>query len=115
MQNKIAVVTGASRGVGKELAMYVAKLGYMVILIAKNDLLLKKTCQKIIDESGRAVFFSLDISDAEQVQVCINKIIQDYGRIDLLINNAAILKRGTTEISDENIDELLKVNWVQFF
>lgn len=110
MQSKIAVVTGASRGVGKELAMYVAKLGYMVILIAKNDLLLKKVCQTITDESGRAVFFSLDISDAEQVQVCINQIIQDYGHIDLLINNAGILKRGTTEISDEHIDELLKIN-----
>lgn len=110
MQNKIAVVTGASRGVGKELAMYVAKLGYIVILIAKNDLLLRKACQTITEESGRAVFFSLDISDAEQVQVCINQIIQDYGRIDLLINNAAILKRGTTEISDEHIDELLKIN-----
>lgn len=110
MQNKIAVVTGASRGVGKELATYLAKLGYLVVLIAKNNLLLRQVCQTITEAEGKAVFFCVDISNAEQVQACISQIVQDYGRIDLLINNAAILKRGTTEITDENIDELLKIN-----
>ena len=110
MQNKIAVVTGASRGVGKELAIFLAKLSYFVVLIAKNKILLKQVSQTITEEGGNAVFFSLDISDSEQVQACIGQIIQDYGHIDLLINNAAILKRGTTEITDENIDELLKIN-----
>lgn len=110
MEKKLAIVTGASRGVGKELAIYLAKLDYFVVLIAKNSLLLNQVCQKITEDGGKAVFFSVDISDALQVQACIQQIIQDYGRIDLLINNAAILKRGTTEITDENIDELLKIN-----
>lgn len=110
MEKKLAIVTGASRGVGKELAIYLAKLDYFVVLIAKNSLLLNQVCQNITEDGGKAVFFSVDISDALQVQACIQQIIQDYGRIDLLINNAAILKRGTTEITDENIDELLKIN-----
>lgn len=110
MRKKLAVVTGASRGVGKELATYLSKLDYFVVLIAKNNVLLQQACQTITDNGGDAVFFSLDISDALQVEACISQIIQDYGYIDLLINNAAILKRGTTEITDESVDELLKVN-----
>jgi short-subunit dehydrogenase len=110
MKNKVAVVTGASRGVGKELAMYLAKLDYFVVLIARNNTLLRQVAQDITEKGGKTECFPIDVSDAQQVQICINQIVQAYGRIDLLINNAAILKRGTTDILDEDIDELLKIN-----
>lgn len=110
MQNKIAIVTGASRGVGKALAIYLAHLDYFVILIAKNSDLLNQVSQEITKHGGEAAYFSVDVADSAQVQTCINQIIQTYGRIDLLINNAAVLKRGTTDISDEDLSELLNVN-----
>jgi short-subunit dehydrogenase len=110
MENKVAIVTGASRGVGRELAIYLAKSGYFVILLARNTELLNNVTQEIIDAGGKATYFSNDVSNPTQVQSHIEKITKDYGRIDLLINNAAILKRGTTELPDHEIEELLRIN-----
>ncbi len=110
MQDNVAIVTGASRGVGKSLATYLSKLGYVVILIARNKKLLEKVSQEIHDDGGRAVFFAIDVSNSSQVESCVDEIIGEYGRIDLLLNNAAILKRGTTELPDEEIEELLRIN-----
>lgn len=110
MHRKIAIVTGASRGVGKELAIYLANNGYRVVLIARNENLLDQASQKINEGGGASTYFCLDVSDSSQVKSCINQIIKEYGCIDLLINNAAILKRGTTDMDDEEIDQLLLTN-----
>ena len=110
MQKKIAIVTGASQGVGKEISIYLSKLNYFVILIARNDKNLAVVKEEIIKCGGSADFFSFDVSDYSQVKSCINTIVEKHGYIDLLVNNAAILKRGTTEISDEDIDNQIKIN-----
>ena len=110
MEKIVAVVSGASRGVGREIATYLAKSGFFVILIAHNSEQLGHVTQEIIDAGGTAIYYSVDVSNFAQVQSIIEKISKDYGRIDLLINNAAILKRGTTELPDIEIEELLKIN-----
>jgi short-subunit dehydrogenase len=110
MKMKIAVVTGASRGLGKELSIYLASIGYFVVLIARNTALLKEVLDVIEDRGGRAKCYPLDVSDSSSVKSCITEIVAQYGRIDLLINNAAILKRGTTDLSDEETEELIKIN-----
>lgn len=110
MQERIAIITGASRGVGKELAIHLAELGYFVILLARDKKALEEVCETIHAAGGKASFSSIDVSSSTQVQSCINKIIVEHGHIDLLLNNAAILKRGTTDLPDEDIEELIKVN-----
>jgi short-subunit dehydrogenase len=110
MREKVAIITGASRGVGKELAIHLAASKYFVILIARDEKLLEQVCDEIHSTGGKAAFFSIDVSSAAHVQSCINQIIPEYGYIDLLLNNAAILKRGTIDLPDEEIDELLKIN-----
>ncbi len=108
---KIAIITGASRGLGKELAIHLARnLHYKVILIARDEILLEKICKNIILEGGEAVYYAIDVSIASEVENCINKIIEQYRKIDLLINNAAILKRGTIDLSDQEIEELININ-----
>jgi len=110
MQNKIALITGASRGVGKEVARHLAKQGFLVILVAKNKQLLSEVCETIVKEGGNADYFPFDVSNPSQVTSCITQIISKYGHIDLLLNNAAILKRGTTDLPDEEVIELLETN-----
>lgn len=110
MQEKIAIVTGASQGVGRELAFYLAKNNYFVVLIARNIEKLTDVCNEIHAAGGKASFVAMDVSNSSEVEACINKVVTDFGRIDLLINNAAILKRGTTELSNAEIDELLSIN-----
>lgn len=110
MNKKIAIVTGASRGIGKEVAEHLSDLGYLVVLIARNAEILQQVCNSIINKGGESIFFAIDISDANQVQTCIQNVISKYARIDLLFNNAAILKQGTSSVPAAEIDQLLKIN-----
>lgn len=110
MREKIAVITGASRGIGKAIAIYLAELGYIVILLARNKKLLENVSEEINKKGGKASYIPIDVANSSQVKTYIEQIITQYGYIDLLINNAAILKRGTTDITDDDVDELLKIN-----
>lgn len=110
MSKKIALITGASSGIGKVVAMHLAKQDYFVILLARNESNLKIVHSDIREQGGLATYYSVDVSDATQVKSCISKIILEHNRIDLLFNNAGILKLGTSTLSDNEIDELLKTN-----
>lgn len=107
---KVALITGASRGVGKALAIHLASLEYTVILLARDENELKMVCSQIASSHGDASYFAIDVTDAANVKCCIATIIEKHKKIDLLINNAAILKRGTTEISDSDILEQININ-----
>jgi short-subunit dehydrogenase len=109
MRKAVAIVTGASRGVGKELAIHLSKK-YFVILVARNEARLIQVANEIHSAGGEAIYFRADVADSKQVRVFIDEIVSKHQRIDLLINNAAILKRGTTDLPDEEIDELLNIN-----
>jgi 3-oxoacyl-[acyl-carrier protein] reductase len=110
MQKKIAVVTGASKGVGKAVALHLSQKNYFVVLIARNNEILEQVKNEIIENGGSAAHFTLDISKAEDVKKTVSKIIKQYKKIDLLFNNAAILKRGTTDIADSEIEETININ-----
>lgn len=110
MKKKIAIVTGASRGLGMEVAQYLADEDYFVILLARDEKKLADTLNKIQEKGKQAVYYSVDVSIAAEVKVIIEKIVTEHGRIDLLFNNAGILKHGTTNLPDEDVDELLKIN-----
>lgn len=114
---KTAVITGASRGIGKVLAIGFAKENYKTILIARNKEQLssaKNEIDKIIGNKKEleAEVYSVDITDFEKVQNIINEIITAHKRIDVLVNNAGIWRDGSTDISINEYKELLDVNLV---
>jgi NAD(P)-dependent dehydrogenase (short-subunit alcohol dehydrogenase family) len=110
MNKKVAIITGASRGIGKAVAGYLSSLGYFVVLLARNTVALKQVYDELVSKGGSGVYYTVDVSKSEQVQLCIENIIAKHGQIDLLFNNAAIWKQGTSSLSSQEIDELLQVN-----
>jgi NAD(P)-dependent dehydrogenase (short-subunit alcohol dehydrogenase family) len=111
LQNKIALVTGASSGIGKETAKLFAKEGALVILTARNLEKLKFVEDEIKIQGGKAETYSMDITNREQVKETVNEIIKKHNKIDILVNSAGIVKWGSIEdTSYEDFDEQVKFN-----
>ncbi|WP_206184282.1 SDR family oxidoreductase [Sporolactobacillus sp. THM19-2] len=88
MKEKIVVITGASSGVGKETAFRCSAAGAKTILISRNEEKLMKVCKKISLQKGQADYYTLDVGHPEEVKVIFNRIMDKYGRVDILINCA---------------------------
>jgi NADP-dependent 3-hydroxy acid dehydrogenase YdfG len=111
LQTKIAVVAGASRGIGKAIANQLAAAGAQVILLARNQSDLNAAVAVITQEGGLAAAFVLDISDEQAVKSVFQQIIQQYQRIDILVNNAGIGEfYPVSETSATFWDEVMNTN-----
>lgn len=111
IKNKVIVITGASRGLGKNLALGLAEQGATIVAAATNEALLVKLKEEIEQSGGNCAVFAADISSEESVQALTSFVETQYGRIDVLINNAGINRRGLlTEISREDWEATLAVN-----
>ena len=105
--NKIALVTGGSRGIGAKTAEFLSLNGYTVAVNYLNNS--KKACEICNNINGLAL--CADVADYNQVLDMVNAIIQKYGKIDLLVNNAAISATGLfTDISECDADRIFDVN-----
>jgi short-subunit dehydrogenase len=108
---KTALITGASKGIGKAIAIGLAELGYQTILIGRNSGDLKKVKQEIIEKSGpEPVVLELDLTDSQKVKETVDEIIQEFSRIEILVNNAGIHFGGTLELSEPDFRKMLDTN-----
>lgn len=117
-KNKIAVVTGGGSGIGKETALILAKEGAHVILVGRSKSKLEKTAKEINDKftNERAVPFSADVTEEEEVIGLANFLKETYNHLDILINNAG--SSGSTSILEldiEDWDAIQKVNVTSVF
>lgn len=102
MANKIAVVTGASRGIGKQLAVDLAKNGYDVVCTARSSSdspgklpgTIDETAAMVEAEGAKAMTVGLDVRDADAVQALADRVNSEWGKVDLLVNNAAVAPPG---------------------
>ena len=117
MTDKVALVTGASRGIGRGVALELAKCGYHVIVnYAGNDIAADETLALIEEAGGCAEKMKFDVSDNTQVAENIAKILENHGRIDVLVNNAGIAIDSLFEDKNkENFMKILEVNLVAPF
>lgn len=112
LDGKIAVVTGASRGIGKTIALNLAKEGAAVIVnyngsAANADEVVKE----IIEQGGRAEAVQCNVSDFDKAKELIEYVVRSYGRIDILVNNAGIAKDNLLmKMSEEEFDLVLNTN-----
>jgi len=89
-ENSIAIVTGASRGIGREIAVKIAEKGARVGLIARTESGLLETKNQINDNGGKAEIFPADLGNYESVQSVASDILNMWGDIDMLVNNAGV-------------------------
>lgn len=110
-QDKVAVVTGSARGIGASIAEAFYKSGAKVALLDINGEACKERAALIDPGGGDVVAYQVDITEAEQVQDAVDKILGSFGRIDILVNNAGILHHVPIEekaVSD--FERVIKVN-----
>lgn len=112
LTGKIAVVTGASRGIGKAIAKKLASMGAEVIINYNGSLeKAEETKQEIISAGGKADIYQCDVSDFEKCEAFISDVIKEYGSLDILVNNAGITKDGLLmRMSEEDFDQVLNTN-----
>lgn len=112
LSNKIAVVTGASRGIGKAIAKKLASLGATVIINYNGSAdKAEAVKQEIITDGGQAEVMQCDVSDFSACETFFKAVIDQYGRIDILVNNAGITKDGLLmRMSEEDFAKVVDVN-----
>ena len=94
LQGHVALVTGASQGIGRACAVTLAKAGATVVLAARNADKLKDAVSQIESEGGKAAAFPLDVSSEEAIKSTVKAITAQMGKIDILVNNAGITRDG---------------------
>jgi len=98
LSGKVAIVTGGSRGLGVELATSLAEYGADLAIMATNETKLNKTAEEIRQKTGRNVLaVKVNIAEEASVESAVKKVMDEYGKINILVNNAGIIRYGAPE------------------
>lgn len=111
LAQKIAIVTGASRGIGRAIALKLAAEGAAVVVTATSREGAERTVQEIQASGGQALAIAVDVASYEQTEMLIKSTIEHFGRLDVLVNNAGITRDNLlVRMRHEEWDEVLAVN-----
>lgn len=106
---RVAIVTGASRGIGKEIALSLAQAGAKVACIATKPP--EAVAQEISSSGGEALAYGCDVSSTESVAETVNSVVEKLGSVDILVNNAGITRdQLILRMSEEDWDTVIAVN-----
>tara|TARA_Y100001970_G_scaffold259235_1_gene339960 strand:+ start:2618 stop:3355 length:738 start_codon:yes stop_codon:yes gene_type:complete len=110
LDDRIAIVTGGARGIGKGIVQKLLSSGAKVALLGRSKQLPEKI-KKELTELGQILYFSIDVKEYKDVELCIKEIIQKWGKVDILVNNAGITKdKLAIRTSEEDWTEVLDTN-----
>ncbi len=113
-EQQVALITGASRGIGRAIAIKLAANGYAVALSGRSREGLEETARKIGD--GAALMVPADLRNPSQVEKLAETVLNEWGKIDVLINNAGVMyNKPFLEISRTELAEMLEVNFTSVF
>jgi 3-oxoacyl-[acyl-carrier protein] reductase len=94
LQGRIALVTGASQGIGRACALELARAGATVALAARNEAKLAEVAAEIAAAGGHATAFALDVSNEESIKAGAKSVLAQFGKVEILVNNAGITRDG---------------------
>ena len=108
---RIALVTGASQGIGRACALALAAQGHHVAVAARNTDKLAEVANEIKNEGGTAHPFALDVADEESIKACVKAVLAHFGRVEILVNNAGITRDILTlRMKRKDWDDVLTTN-----
>lgn len=116
LQNKIAIITGAGSGIGRGIALAFIKEGAKVVVVDWSEEGGKETVEQIKKENGETIFVKTDVSKVADIEQMVKTCLDKFGRVDVLVNNAGIVKFGSLhETPEEDWDAVLNVNLKSVF
>jgi 3-oxoacyl-[acyl-carrier protein] reductase len=111
LKDKVAVVTGASQGIGRDTALALAQAGAKVAVAARSEEKLAALVTEIEAAGSTALAVKMDVADADQVKAGFKQVIEKFGRLDILVNNAAITRDGLSmRMKQDDWEAVLKTN-----
>lgn len=111
LKNKVAIITGGAQGIGETTAKLFAQEGAKVVVADFNAEKGEKVSEAIKADGGEAIFFQIDVSNYEQAKKMIDTCVEEFGSVDILINNAGITRDGfLVKMSESDWDAVINVN-----
>ncbi len=111
LDGKIALITGAGSGLGRQFAETLSDAGASVVLAARRREKLEETAELVRNKGGNAICLELDVTDSLSVTNCVRETTSEFGTPDILVNNAGIAKQAfLTDISEDDWDAVLDTN-----
>ena len=116
LKDKVAIVTGSSKGIGKGIAQVFSDEGAKIVIVCRNEEEGTAMAKQLGGEKGRAIFVKTDVSDSEAIQNLINTTVKEFGQIDILVNNAGYhISKNIEQTTEEEWDFLQKTNLYSTF
>ncbi|HEY2456510.1 MAG TPA: 3-oxoacyl-[acyl-carrier-protein] reductase [Candidatus Acidoferrum sp.] len=111
LKDKVALVTGASQGIGRDTALTLSEAGAKVAVAARNEGKLAALVQEIAARGGEAFAVKMDVAEADQVKAGFKAVLEKFGKLDILVNNAAITRDGLAmRMKLEDWDAVIRTN-----
>lgn len=111
LDGKVALITGAGSGLGRQFAETLSDAGATVVLAARRREKLEETAELVRNKGGNAICLELDVTDSLSVTNCVRETTSEFGTPDILVNNAGIAKQAfLTDISEDDWDAVLDTN-----
>ncbi len=113
---RVALVTGASRGIGRAIALRLAQDGRHVVVASRSEKSLREVEASIVESGGSASVLAVDVGDAEALRAAVEGVIEQVGRMDIVVNNAGITRDNLSlRMTDEEFNDVIRVNLLSAF
>lgn len=111
LNGNVALITGGASGIGRATALLFAKEGAAVAIVDLNETEGRAVARRIIDDGGKAIYVHADVSKAEDCRLAVQQTVEEFGKLDILFNNAGIIRRASVvDTSEEDWDKVMAIN-----